>query len=200
MSGWLGSNWLRVVAYAVAAAAALLAGLRDRRRAEVEDGVWPTFWFVTAGLFLLVVLARATDLGGWATALGRDEAVAHGWYSHRRKVQALVVGSIGAGWFFTVVAALLRFPVRRRRYLPGAIVVFTLMCLAGIRLVSLHQIDAVLYRRSIAGVKVGALMELVGVFIAVAVTFWRPRSSSLDRLEPPPRTRLVDAHSTPGRT
>jgi hypothetical protein len=200
MSGWLGSNWLRVVAYAVAAAAALLAGVRERRRSGVEDGVWPTFWFVTAGLFLLVVLARATDLGGWATALGRDEAVAHGWYSHRRKVQALVVGSIGVAWFLVVVAALLRFHVRRRRYLPAAIVVFSLMCLAGIRLVSLHQIDAVLYRRSIAGLKVGALMELVGVLVAVAVTFWRPRSPSVEDLEAPPPAPMVDAESTPGRT
>jgi hypothetical protein len=200
MSGWLGSNWLRVVAYAVAAACALLAGVRERLRSGVEDGVWPTFWFVTAGLFLLVVLARATDLGGWATALGRDEAVAHGWYSHRRKVQALVVGSIGVAWFLVVVAALLRFHVRRRRYLPAAIVVFSLMCLAGIRLVSLHQIDAVLYRRSIAGVKVGALMELVGVLVAVAVTFWRPRSPSVEDLEAPPPAPMVDAESTPGRT
>jgi hypothetical protein len=197
MSGWLGSNWLRVVAYAVAAAAALLAGLRERRRAGVVDGVWPTFWFVTAGLFLLVVVARATDLGGWATALGRDEAVAQGWYSHRRKIQALVVGSIGAAWFLTVVAALLRFPVRRRRYLPAAIVVFTLMCLAGIRLVSLHQIDAVLYRRSIGGVKIGALTELIGVLFAVAVTFWRPRSASVEDHQVP--SALVDADSTSSR-
>jgi hypothetical protein len=197
MSGWLGANWFRVIAYSVAAAAALHAGVRERRRAGVEDGIWPTFWFVTAGLFLLVAVARATDLGGWATALGRKEAVSQGWYTHRRKLQALVVGSIGAAWFLTVVAALLRFPVRRRRYLPAAIVVLTLMGLAGVRLVSLHQIDAVLYHRSIAGVRIGAILELIGVVVAVAVTLWRPPSPFVEHGEVP--APLVDADSTPGR-
>jgi hypothetical protein len=178
MSGWLESSWLRVAAYSVAAGAALVAGLRERERARVEVGVWPTFWFLTAGLFVIVAVGRAADLGQWVTQLGRGEAVSHGWYHHRRKVQVALVGAIGATCLVTVVVAMFRLPARRRRYLPAAVVVFTLMCFEGVRLVSLHQIDALLYRRHIGGVEVGTILELIGVSIAVAITFWQPRPDS----------------------
>jgi len=194
MFGWLGSNWLRVAAYAVAAGAALLAGWRERRRARVEVHIWPTFWVLTAGLFLMMVVGRAANLGGWATSLGRSEALSQGWYLHRRKFQVIAVGSIGAAWFVTVVVALLRVPARRRRYLPAATVVFTLMCFAGIRVVSLHQIDGLLYRRHLAGVKVDAILELFGVAVATAITFWQPRSGSAH--DPVAASSLVEADST----
>lgn len=196
MSGWLGSNWLRVAMYAVAAAAAVLAARRERRRARVEVGLWPTFWLITAGLFLMMVVGRAANLGGLATELGRSEALSHGWYNNRRKVQAVVVGSIGATWFVTVVVALSRVPARRRRYLPAAVIVFTLMCFAGIRLVSLHQVDGLLERRNLAGVKVGAVLELVGVSIATAVTFWQPRSAAAH--DPAAPSSTVETESAPG--
>jgi hypothetical protein len=64
MSGWRGSNWLRVAAYSVAPVAALLAGRRERGRARAEVGLWPMFWFITAGLFLMMVVGRAANLGG----------------------------------------------------------------------------------------------------------------------------------------
>jgi hypothetical protein len=176
MSGWLGSNWLRVAAYFAAAGAALAAGLRERSRVEV--GVWPTFWFITAGLFVIIAVGRAIDLGQWITQLGRGEAVSHGWYNHRRKIQVALVGAIGLTCVIAVVLAMLRLPARRRRYLPAAVVVFSLLCFQGVRLVSLHQIDALLYRRHIAGIQVGTVLELVGVSIAVAVTFWHPSVQS----------------------
>ena len=185
MSGWRGSNWDWVAAYAVAAAAALLAARREQGRARLEADVWPTFWLITAGLFLMVVFARATDLGRVVTQLGRGEALSHGWYSHRRKFQALVIGAIGATGVTAVVVALFRVPARCRRYLPAAIVVFSLMCFAGIRLVSLHQVDALLYRRSVAGVDVGSALELMGVAIFVALTFWQPRPQLVAHPEVP---------------
>jgi hypothetical protein len=173
MSGWLGSNWLRVAAYFAAAAAAVAAGLRERSRVEV--GAWPRFWFITAGLFVIIAFGRTVDLGQWVTQLGRGEAVSHGWYNHRRKIQVALVGAIGLTYLIAVVLVMLRLPDRRRRYLPAAVVVTSLLCFQGVRLVSLHQIDAVLYRRHIAGTQVGTVLELVGVSIAVALTFWHPK-------------------------
>jgi hypothetical protein len=77
-----------------------------------------------------------------------------------------------------VVVALWRVPERRRRYLPMAIVSFSLMCYAGIRVVSLHQVDTVLYRRHIAGAKVGSVVEILGIATAIVVTSWQTWSLS----------------------
>jgi len=173
MLRWLDSNSLRVAGYTAAAAAAFLAGRRERPLVRANPDLWPAFWFLTAGLFLLMALGRAFDFAGVATDLGRSEAVSHGWYANRRKFQAAVVAALGAIWFVSVVVALWRVPERRRRYLPMAIVAFSLMCFAGIRIVSLHQVDGLLYRRHIAGAKVGSVVEFVGLVTAIAVTSWQ---------------------------
>ncbi|MDQ1423013.1 MAG: hypothetical protein QOD72_511 [Acidimicrobiaceae bacterium] len=195
MLGWLDSNGLRIAGYAAAAIAAFVAGRRERPLVGANPNLWPAFWFLTSGLFLFMALGRAADFAGLATDLGRSEAVAHGWYAERRKFQAALVGSLGAIWFVAVVVALWRVPERRRRYLPMAIVAFSLMCYAGIRVVSLHQVDAVLYRRHLAGAKVGSVVEFLGLATAIAVTSgqaWfvaRPGPTASSRLVGSERSR-----------
>ncbi len=188
MLDWADSDGGRVLAYVVATAVALLAWYRERRRGHSDPGLWPTFWLLSAAFFLVMAVARATDLGGLATELGRSEAMEHGWYADRRRFQAYGAGIVGFGWLVTVAIALWRVPARRRRYLPAAIATFTLMCFIGVRLISLHQIDALLYRRYLAGAQFGAVAELVLLAIAVALT-----------AVPPPAGRpvpLVDGSSS----
>jgi hypothetical protein len=84
-----------------------------------------------------------------------------------------------------VVVALWRAPERRRRYLPVALVVFTLMCYAGMRLVSLHQIDALLYHRELAGLKIDTVLELIGLGVALGSCVW---AASRRRTLPRPAT------------
>ena len=159
-----------MLAYLVATAVALLAWWREHRRGRSDPGLWSPFWLLSAAFFLAMAFARATDLGGLATELGRTEAVEHGWYADRRRFQTLGAGLVGAGWLVTVAIALWRVPARRRRYLPAAISVFTLMCFIGVRLISLHQIDSLLYRRQLAGAQFGAVVELALLAVAVLLT------------------------------
>jgi hypothetical protein len=176
ISDWVDSNWLRVAAYGVAAAASLHAGVRELRRRPTPSGrdIWPTFWFLTAALLAVMAVGRAADLGGLVSELGRREARAEGWYEIRREYQAAAVGLIGAIWLVAVIVAVWRVPERRRRYLPPALVVFTLICFAGIRVVSLHHVDTLLYRRSIRGVRIVAIVELAGILLATLSTYWHP--------------------------
>ncbi len=177
MGGGLDANWLRIFGYLVAGAAAVVVGRRERHLARSDLSLWPAFWFLTGGLLFIMALGRATDVGDWISQLGRQQALASGWYAHRRKYQAIVVGSVGAIWFVSVVVALWQVPERRRRYLPAAIVVFSLMCYAGARLVSLHQVDGLLYRRDLGGVKFDAVFELVGLAAAIVAILWALRPS-----------------------
>jgi hypothetical protein len=55
-----------------------------------------------------------------------------------------------------------------------------LMGFVGIRLISLHKVDALLERRHLFGVKVGAVLELAAVLvvaIATCVPVPRPRAA-----------------------
>jgi hypothetical protein len=168
--GWADSDGGRVLAYLVATAVALLAWWREHRRGRSDPGLWSPFWLLSAAFFLAMAVARATDLGGLATELGRSEALEQGWYDERRRIQAYGAALVGAGWLVTVAVALWRVPARRRRYLPAALSMFTLMCFIGVRLISLHQIDALLYRRELAGAQFGAVVELAILAVAVVLT------------------------------
>ena len=174
MLSWVDSDNVRVGAYLVAALVALITWARERRRVGANPSLWPTFWLLTAAVFLVMAVGRAADLGDLLTRIGRNEAYAQGWYDNRRKIQAVVVGGVAAVWVVTVAVALWRVPARQRRYLPAAIAVFTLMCFVGVRTISLHQIDAVMYHRDIAGAQIGTLGELGLLAIAMLLTAWPP--------------------------
>jgi uncharacterized membrane protein (DUF485 family) len=184
VSTWLDSTALAVCLYALAGATALLLGVIEQRRgARTDPRLWPTFWFVTGGLLLTMALGRASDVSDLLTDIGREQARSGGWYEVRRSLQAWVIGAVAAVWAVTVAVAVWRVPERRRRYLPTAIAVFTLVCFIGIRLISLHHVDAVLHNREIGGVTIGAVIEVGLLLMVVVVSAWRFRRSSSGRSE-----------------
>jgi hypothetical protein len=187
MADLISTNGVRIGAYLVAALAALWAGWRERGRTDTNRYLWPTFWFLTAGVLVVMGVGRAGNLPAVLTEFGRRRAIEGGWYADRRHWQALVIGLIAGVWFVVVSVALWRVPERRRRYLPMAIVTFTIICFAGIRAISLHQIDALLYRRHLHGVQIDVVVELVLLLLAAAATLPRPPSARV--ASQPVRTR-----------
>ena len=173
---WVDSTECVVLMYALTGMTALLLGVVERWRGSAADPrLWPTFWFATGGLLLIMALGRASNVSDLLTELGREQARSGGWYEVRRSLQAWVIGAVAAVWGVTVAFAIWRVPERRRRYLPTAIVVFTLVCFIGIRLISLHQVDALLHNRYVRGVTIGAVIEVGLLLLVVAVTAWRFR-------------------------
>ncbi len=136
------------------------------------------FWVLTSALFVAMALGRLGDIGGLVVDLGRERAYDSGWYGARRSYQGAVVTVLGVIWFVLVTAAAWRTPERRHRYFPMSLAVITIVAFAAIRVVSLHQVDAVLYRREVAGVRFGALFEFSLLAIAGVITTWVPRANS----------------------
>jgi hypothetical protein len=188
--GWLDSDGVRVAAYLFATAVALTTWWRERRQATSNRSLWPTFWLLTAAVFAVMAIGRATNLSDLITRLGRDQAYAGGWYNNRRRIQAAAIAVVGAAWVLTVGVAVWRVPARRRRYLPAFIAQFTLVCFVGVRMISLHQVDSLMYRRHIAGAEAGTVAELVLLAIAVVLTAWPPPAASA---RPPLPTRPASA-------
>lgn len=178
----LDSNALRVVAYGLVALLAVSWGVRERRWIAVHHvDWWPFYWFMSAALLVVIGVGRAGALGDLISEIGREQARSNGWYDTRRSLQAAVVIAVAVVWFLGVAVAVLRVPPRRRRYLPHVILLSTIIAFAAIRLVSLHQIDTVLYRRDVAGVRIVALVELslLAATALVTVTTARfPRNSA----------------------
>lgn len=171
MLSWADTNWMRVVAYIVVAGLCLLAG---RRQDPSDRGVWAPFWPMTGAVLMAMAVGRAGGIAEWIADLARSEARGDGWYETRRRYQAIVVGAIGSVWVISVFTACWRIPERRRRYLPMMVVVMTIGAYVAIRMVSLHQVDSLLYRRDLMGMRIGTLTEYVLLAVAGAGTFWTP--------------------------
>lgn len=181
------SNSLAIVLYVVAAATALALGLVERHRASTSDRrLWPAFWFATGGLLSVMAAGRVSNVSDLLTDIGREQARSGGWYDVRRWLQVWVIGAVAAAWAATVALVVWRATEPRRRYLPTAIVVFTLVCYVGVRLISLHQVDALLHHRGVRGLTDGAFIE-VGLLLSIlALSAWqfpRARGSTPEHVE-----------------
>lgn len=80
------AGWLMVVAYLLTAVLAVhnARTARGNRRATV-------FWLVLAGCLCFLGINKQLEFQTLLTEIGRDTAVAHGWYDERRGVQAVFV-------------------------------------------------------------------------------------------------------------
>jgi hypothetical protein len=169
VSSTLDSEPVRIGAYLLVTVATLAMWLYERslrrhRASAVEprqDPLWPLFWMWSTLLIAALAWARVLDLGDLFADMGRRRFRDLGLYDVRRTFQAVAVAAIMATWLVTSVVMIWRVPARRRRYLPSALFEFTLMCYIGVRALSLHQIDSLLYRHQFHGVRYVTVFELV---------------------------------------
>ncbi len=186
----LDSGRTRVVAYLMVAALAAVWYVRERRAAERHDtDWWPTYWLLTALVLISMGVGRVGSLGDAVAEIGREQARSSGWYERRRDIQAIAIIIISIGWFLGVLLAIWRFPPRRRRYLPSVITITALAAFAGVRVISLHQVDTVLYRRDVVGIRIVSITELA-LLAAAATTILVVRgfASTADSLDAPLRS------------
>lgn len=179
VAGWLNAEWLRTASYVAAIAACVVAGRREYRTADsVPALVWPRFWFAAAAVLSVLLLGRVTGIGSSAYELGRREAITGGWYwSARRRLQGAAIVGLAMATLTGLVVVARVVGDRIRRYLAPLACILGLAGFAATRIVSLHQVDTLLYRRPILGARLASLIELtltVGL-IAVSAHLTRPR-------------------------
>jgi hypothetical protein len=175
------SDWLRISAYLVAALASAGVAVRTwAARQTADDRLISGFWAITAALLVLLALARGINFGAELAHWGRSVFRAEGWYPDRRPLQrdailalVLCAGIVGVSGAGVLIAR------RWASLLPAFLLLVALLTFVSVRAISLHDIDAVLYRRSLADVQFGALIELlvtalIGLVAVVAVAAPRP--------------------------
>jgi hypothetical protein len=185
MSALVNSDGLRTAGYVMAAAFALVAGVNDVRSRGRDAGWWPIVWFGSAVILLAMAVARAIELGRLVPNLGRQRARSEGWYAQRRDVQEMMIVAIAIVSMIALAIAIVWLRSNGRRYLPEVVSVLALLGFAGVRLVSLHQVDVLLYRRRIEGIKLDVVVELAILSVAIlaplrdATRRWPRRSLSV---------------------
>ena len=193
---WLNSNSVLVASYLVAALVCLVVAVRERRVGRESGAEWPAFWFAIAALLVVLAIVRGDGLDSTLSSAARARVKAEGWYPRRHGVQVMAIEGLAAAWGLALVVALWRMPRPRRRYLPLAIAVLSLLSFLAVRGVSLHRVDALL-RRTVRGVRLSSLLELGGValvvVLAVVTEGWSSRVQARNREE---RARASAARST----
>ena len=130
----------------------------------------------------VLLVGRLTGIGSSAYELGRREAITGGWYwSERRRLQGAAILGLGAASPVGVVVVARAMGDRIRRYLTPLGCLLGLAGFAATRIVSLHQIDALLYRRPILGARIASLIELTLTTGLVAVAAYLTQHFDEDR-------------------
>ena len=116
---------------------------------------------MTAATLTVLLVGRLTGIDSSAYEFGRHEAISAGWYrSARRRLQGAAILGLGtAGLVATAVVTRLAGD-RARRYLAPLVCLTGLIGFAATRVVSLHQIDTLLYRRPLLGARIASLLEV----------------------------------------
>jgi hypothetical protein len=179
MSSLLDADGFRFACYLGASLISLAAFFSERRVRGPTTGraLLPAFWLMQAVLLATMGVAMAADAAGALTEFGRDRARADSWYLDRGSLQVPLVMAIVATWCATTVIAIWRVPPRRRRYLPSASLVGTLVSFAAVRTVSLHHVDTLLYRTDVVGVRIVAVVEILLLAAVASVTAARACST-----------------------
>ncbi len=161
----------QVMGYGMVAILATIAAFAEGAAPEQAHGrLWRFSLLLAAILLLVLAVASYGDLSDVLTGFGRKQAYRAGWYDTRRGLQAGVVIALFATWCVSVLVSIYAVPSRRRSFLPAVIGLFTIWGFVAVRLVSYHDIDAVLYRRHLAGARMVAFGE-VGLLVATAAAF-----------------------------
>ena len=152
------TNPTQVTGLIVFVASALSCGWTVRRTSGRLAVLWRCL-AVAQFLFLLeIMLGLRHQVHGWVDALLQQQ----GWYAHRRPVQValLALSFVGLGFALT---PMLRMFSGSPWVRLAAIASFVVLVLFGLEMISLHQIDTVLY------CPVGPVMLIAWMWVALGV-------------------------------
>lgn len=177
-------GWATVAGYAAAAWLCWAAARRATRTARTVARLAPVeaanqralaaFWLGACGLLALLGVNKQLDLQSLLTQVGRDLAIAQGWYEGRARVQLAFVAALAAGgalvgvaiaWWLRRVAARIAGPLLGLAVIAAFVVV---------RAASFHHVDLLLHGGPLPlnlVLELGGIV-LVGWFAGRAAALW----------------------------
>jgi hypothetical protein len=160
------TGWVTVLAYGVAMGLCALCAVREPTGNAVGAST-RRVWLAVALLMALLGVNKQLDLQTWFTEVGRDMALAQGWYAERQKVQVVFIGALAAGGLIAIVW--LQRAFRRLgsevRWVAVGLVLLTIFVVT--RAASFHHVDRLLNLELAPHVRMNAVLELSGIGIVI---------------------------------
>jgi hypothetical protein len=178
------TGWVTVLAYAAAMGLCALCAVREP--AGTGDGeATRRVWLAVALLMALLGVNKQLDLQTWFTEVGRDLALAQGWYAARQNVQVLFIGALAAtgGVAILWLQRAFRRLCSEVRWVAAGLVLLIVFVVT--RAASFHHVDRLLRLELAPHLRVNAVLELgaIGIVICAAAArlnrLSRPRAAGL---------------------
>lgn len=170
-------GWTTVVAYVTAAILCVLCAAReesgDRRR---------IFWQFSAGVLIVLGINKQLDLQSLLTQLGRDLALAQGWYAHRQMLQLLFIAVATLGALLALVALYRWSGTSGVEVKVASLGLAFLAAFVVIRAMSFHHVDRFLFHGDFGRLPNG-LLELGGIACIAGSAMYRRRVNPTSRQE-----------------
>ena len=166
------TGWVTVLAYGVAMGLCALCAVRESANTRVDEATRRA-WLGVALLMALLGVNKQLDLQTWFTEVGRDLALAHGWYQERQKVQVLFIGTLATAGM--IAGAWLWRAFRRLggevRWVAAGLVFLIFFVVT--RAASFHHVDRLLGLELAPHVRMNAVLELSGIGMVVGAAALR---------------------------
>ena len=168
-------GWVTVVVYFTVAIICLKVATAENTNKSEKH-----FWFYLTFFLIALGINKQLDLQTLLTQIGRDLAIAHGWYEDRRIIQSafiILIGFLG----LTSMAILMR--IYRNAHTPikivfaGCIILFIFILM---RASSFHHMD-ILINIKLVGIKMNWILELGGLAI-IGITGYRYTKNNNQKL------------------
>jgi len=169
---------MTVVAYGLAALLCALCGLYGSRGfAQPLGRQSRLFWWGMVTLLVALGINKQLDLQSLLTVVGREMAVAEGWYDHRRSVQRGFIAAFVLASLAAIMALGQRYQQLIKTQWCAAIGLLLLLLFVLGRAASFHHVDQ-LINVQVAGLRLNWVLELGGLgWIALAAIGELIRSS-----------------------
>ena len=147
-------------------ACAIVAALYATFLNQMEERKACKFWFVISLLMVFLGINKQLDLQSLFAEIGRQVAIAQGWYPDRRPVQFSFILA-----FTTMAAGAFIWFARRhreffRRYMLAFCGLFILLSFVVIRAAAFHHFDEVI-QYDLHGIKMNWVLELAGIYMII---------------------------------
>lgn len=164
-----------MAAYVTTAVLCVLCSAReesgDRRR---------IFWQFSAGVLIVLGINKQLDLQSLLTQLGRDLALAQGWYAHRQMLQLLFIAIATLGALLALVALYRWSGATGVELKVASLGLAFLAAFVVIRAMSFHHVDRFLFHGDFGRLPNG-LLELGGIACIAGSAMYRRRVNPTSR-------------------
>lgn len=134
---------------------------------------------VGLALFLLLLaINKQLDLQTWFTQMIKDNALAHGWYAHRKPVQLIFIVTLGLSFLIAITSLQLFLTNSWRRHRLAWLGICLLCTFILMRASSFHHFD-IFINHQVLGLTVNEVLEVGSILLIILGTFFNHNQTEI---------------------